>query len=263
MVGPEFSSCWLKLGRAEEHFNTFKAEIVAWLQGQPYVVSRKSDAEGRRHSLVVEIKSPPPLDRWALIAGDCIHNLRSVLDHLIYAVAVRESGSSPPPNAKNLQFPIADTPQGFAGQKRRIASLSGKVQARIEGSQPYHRPHPDLPPLLALLSEFDNSDKHRLLHVAFANVGSGKFSFTTVGLAPIMPSSFGYHPGPIESGAEFAWFTMEPPKRDVDYHYEATFVVSVAHAAGPSGRTVGELGYLLEILIAEVRRIVDDIGRIL
>jgi hypothetical protein len=262
MVGPEFTSCWLKLGRAEEHFNTFKAEIIAWNKGQPYIVSKKSDAEGRRHSLVVEIKNAP-LDRWALIAGDCIHNLRSVLDNLVYAVAVRESRVSPPPKARTLQFPIAESSQIFAKQNWRIASLSSKVQARIEGAQPYNRPHPELPPLLGILSEFDDFDKHRLLNVVFANVAHGKFSFTGVGQQPIIPSAFGYHPGTVESGAEFAWFTMQPPKRDVDYKYEATFVVSVTHSAGPSGRTTGELGYVLEILIAEVRRIVDDIGVLL
>ena len=258
MIGPEFASCWLKLGRAEEHFQTFKSEVIAWNNRNPYLITKKCDTEGRRHSLVVEIKSPPALDRWALIAGDCIHNIRSVLDNLVYAVAVVEAGSNPPPGAGKLQFPIAKTAEQFAKQRSRIASLSSSMQARIEGVQPYNRPRHDLPPLLSILNEFDNVNKHRLLNLVFANAAEGKLSFSSVNEPIIAPSSVVFYDGPIESGTELLHFTREPPKTDFDYKFLASMVISVAHEAGPSGRTTGELGYLLEILIAEVRSIVDS-----
>jgi hypothetical protein len=60
MVGPEFASCWLKIGRAEEHFNTFNAEFVEWMGCDPYSISTNSNADGSRYSVIVEIKHPPP-----------------------------------------------------------------------------------------------------------------------------------------------------------------------------------------------------------
>jgi hypothetical protein len=259
MVAPEFASCFLKLSRAEEHFNTFKLEVKEWKDSGPYVMSRKSDAGGRRHSQIIQIIKPAPVDRWALIAGDVVHNLRSVLDNLIYAIAVRESGRNPPPKARDLQFPVASTFERFEDKRRRrIATLSDKVQTRIERAQPYNRPHPQVPPLLALLSELDNLDKHNLLNVVISNVAGGKFSFTSSAQdGPFKPAEVGHHSGPVESGAELAYFTCDPPSRDVDYRHEADIVISIAHSAGPLGNTTTELGYVLEVLAEEVRMIVD------
>ena len=99
MVGPEFASCWLKIGRAQEHFKIFDSELGEWTNSKPYSILQKSDPEGCRHTLILELKRPFPADKWSLIAGDCIHNLRCALDHLVYALAVKNSGTTPPPDA--------------------------------------------------------------------------------------------------------------------------------------------------------------------
>ena len=256
MMGAEFASCLLKLGRAEEHLDTFKTEFQKWSDSEPYVITKKCNSDGSHHGLVIDIMNPPPQDRWSLIAGDCIHNLRSALDTVVYAVAVRESGVSPPPNADKLQFPITDCPEAFEVQrKRRIASLSVKTQAWIERAQPYNRPHKTNPPLLRILSEFSNSDKHRTLNVALQHASHGRFKF----LSPLMGSvpTLHYLRTPIHSGPEFVFFTLDPPKRDVNYKYDGAIAISVTHSPGPSGNTVSGLQDLLECLIAEVRRIIN------
>jgi len=257
MIGPEFASCWLKLGRAEEHLNTIKSELLVWMDSKPYSISRKCDPQGSRYSQILEIAKPAPYDRWSLIAGDCIHNLRSSLDSLVYAVAIRESGSSPPPGYDKLQFPITSSAENFAKQTYRLSSISNGARARIERAQPYNRPHQQLPPLLSLLSELDNLDKHRLLNVVMANVGEGKFSFALPG-GKLIPMKIGYHTGAVKSGTEVAYFIMDPPEQNVNYQHEATVVISMEHPAGPSGRTFGEIAYILAVLIAEVRRIVEQ-----
>src|SRR5947208_6882158 len=107
MLGPELANCWLKIGRADEHTKTVTEEISAWLNSKPYSLTSHRNPEGREHRLIFHLDSgASPCDRWSLICGDAIHNLRSALDHLIYAVAVREFKSDPPPNERNLQFPI-------------------------------------------------------------------------------------------------------------------------------------------------------------
>ena len=260
MIGPEFASAFLKLSRAKEHFDTVKTELILWAQTDPYLVFRKSNVDGSHHSLFVELKERPPLDKLSLLTGDCIHNLRSALDNLVYAVAIKVSGSNPPPNSDTLQFPIADTREAFTKQAWRLGPIKEpELVARFKRAQPYNRPHPQLPPLLRLLADFNNADKHRLLNVVIDNVQQGEFSITLPDdRSVILMPSFSYNPGPIKSGTEFASFTMNPPNPGVNYKYKATFVISIAHSAGPSGRAFGELGYILELLINEVETIVNS-----
>ena len=172
MPGKEFVSCWLKISRAEEHFNTLKSEIASWAKSGAYSIVKQCDSEGRRHSLVLNMKGQQPFDKWSLIASDCVQNLRGALDHSVYALAIQNSGGSPPPNASKLQFPICDSLAAFdlEVKKKRISGLSSKAQAFIEQAQPYNRWHPELPPILSVLRDFSDSDKHRLLNVAASHI---------------------------------------------------------------------------------------------
>ena len=257
-MGSEFDTCWLKIGRAEEHWNILCAENKAWVDGTPYNSSKRCNEDGSRHSFVVdEIKKHPPLDRWSLIAGDCIHNLRSTLDALVYVLAVRQSGCNPPPDEKKLQFPIVDTPEGFEEQRFRIATLGTPAQTLIERMQPYNRPHPELPPLLSLLRDFSNRDKHRLLNVVIANIQEVLMREEYLGDAP-QSIQRGYHQGPIQTGTEVAFVSVSPPRLDLTCHFKALIGISMEHPPGPSGRTFRQLVEILKLLMDEVKKIVEE-----
>src|ERR1035441_2446558 len=262
MAGSEFAVCRLKLGRAEEHFDSLKAEIALWKHSNPCVVAKKRDAEGSRHSFIIEIRNRPPLDRWSLIAGDCVHNLRTALDSLVYAIGIAVSGDNPPPEAHRLQFPIADTLELFVQQRSRIASLGASVNTRIEGAQPYRRPHQQLPPLLSLIRDFDNFDKHRLLNIVVASLTQGGITWKLSGDDQSTVTA-GQHVGPVESGTEVAYHVVSPPKQEMDYEYEGTVEVAVAHAPAPSGRGFTQIEYVLTALLEEVHGIVERFEDIL
>jgi hypothetical protein len=53
----------MKIGRAKEHFNSLKYEMLPRKETGPYRIVRKCDAKGRHHTLVVEIKNPAPVVR--------------------------------------------------------------------------------------------------------------------------------------------------------------------------------------------------------
>ncbi len=105
---PVFYGCRLKLMRAHEHLETIKNEVHAWSNSHPYHLVSQSNADATRHSLVLHIDKPAPLGHLSAVAADCFHNLRTVLDQFLHAVAIYESGENPPPNEGNLQFPICD-----------------------------------------------------------------------------------------------------------------------------------------------------------
>jgi hypothetical protein len=246
------TSWHLKIARAKEHFDALDSEVRTWVEAKPIAVVKEKDAEGRRHTLSAEIVNPPPLNRWSLIAGDCVHNVRAALDSLVYAIAVHETGLNPPANEKALQFPIANSPDDFKKQKNRIRSLSPAVQAAIEKAQPYNVPHQELPPALELLGALDIIDKHKMLNVMAAVPHHASVEMTGQGVI----SDVTMHRTGIQGKTEILSFTVKPPNPDLNYKGEALIVICVAHSPGPSKSPLSELAGVLQTIIEEVERIV-------
>lgn len=261
LTGKEFASCWTKIARANEHLNALKDEMLAWNTTRPYEARRRHDGTGARHSVTIHICKPPPLERWSVISGDCVHALRCALDHFAYAVAVHESKMDPPPGERVLQFPIADTPEKFAIAVKRIKALSERMQHNIEAVQPYHRPHAHVPPLLGLLRDLDDVDKHRLLHIVVSRQAQGRISFTAVDpTVPVIPTSIGYKTDAVEDGAEIVWFTVDPPNIGLQYEHETVMVIALSHAPGRSRETLTEVVAVLDWLGAEVTTVIQQLA---
>lgn len=110
------------------------------------------------------VRAPPP--DVALILGDAIHNLRGALDFTTWQLALVNKAPTEPTEkeAPQIQFPICDKPGGFAGSK-----VLGHIRQTAAKELALHQPYaPPLggahdPPLLALLRDLSNRDKHRLL----------------------------------------------------------------------------------------------------
>lgn len=235
--------------------------MLAWNATRPYEAKRRHDGTGARHSVTIHINNPPPLERWSVISGDCVHALRCALDHFAYAIAVHESKMDPPPGERMLQFPIADTPEKFAVAVKRIKALSKRMQHNIEAVQPYHRSHAHLPPLLGLLRDLDDVDKHRLLHIVVARQAQGRISFTAVDPAlPVIPTSIGYKTDAVEDGAEIVWFTVDPANTGLKYEHETVMVIALSHAPGRSGETLTEVVAVLDWLKAEVTTVIQQLA---
>ncbi len=107
----------------------------------------------------------------ALIVGDCVHNIRSALDHLAYQLALlHKDGKVNSPYS--VQFPIANTAERFTIEaKKGLGEVMQEYQKVIESYQPYHglAGRPDswsgsYTHQLSLLQELSNTDKHRLLN---------------------------------------------------------------------------------------------------
>ena len=250
-----------KIDRATEHLETLKSEIRAWLNSEPYGVIKKFEPESGRHSLILDVKGAANFERYALIAGDCAQNLRCALDHLVYNLAL-ESPKGMPDKPRVLQFPLCDTPDDFNGQRYRIASLTEEAQKFIESKQPYNRAHAELPPIMAVLNDFNNIDKHRLVHVTYNCNSTGQLSFTRA-VSQIVSLTVWLNK-PLENGDEIAHF-FSASKSEVPYNLQISLTVGVSHIPGPSRRTTSPLESVLVGMLEEVKRIVssaNDIGPI-
>jgi hypothetical protein len=100
---------------------------------------------------------------WALRAGEAVHNLRSALDHLVFAASKR-------PNNRT-QFPIyVDRCEFEVLSKRQIPRIPPAMRAVIEEAQPFDDPYGHGWHPLEALRVLSNADKHRDLATVVAAV---------------------------------------------------------------------------------------------
>jgi hypothetical protein len=162
-IAPPLEGVRLKLFRAYDHFRDIDVAV-----GEMY--AKQSKAAGHKvenqNELVVTWPDEPPLDpRFAIILGDCVHNLRSALDHLVAQLAILNN--APSAAIEKTAFPVCLSAADFKNSTvRKVAPyISRNALAEIEKLQPYSTGD-GVQDILWVLSQLDIIDKHRLLIVA-------------------------------------------------------------------------------------------------
>ena len=165
---PAKSSALRKFERGVEQVRRLCSEIEDYERASAYEFGLEVEARTPRSITYrcVATEREPPSDEWPLLAGEAIQNLRSSLDHVIWAKA--ES-----PTRQNA-FPICSAPHWFkkAVKRGRLHSVPDTVRATVERWQPYHR-SPDAPAVAMLeqLRELSDHDKHRMLTAVATVIG--------------------------------------------------------------------------------------------
>jgi hypothetical protein len=174
------SGAWAKWERAKGHLETLRTALGVTAES-PYGWTKRYRAtpERRRGGLeyrfyvdAVELDT----EDWALMAGDCLFNLRSALDHLVFDLHLKRfRGHVPEAIAEKTAFPIlTDRPTGRRGRSsdpakwREIKHLGFKQRRAIAWLQPYNRRNDKFREIRHAIGEIatlNNVDKHRHLHV--------------------------------------------------------------------------------------------------
>jgi len=259
----DLTSVFAKLTRSREHAQTIHNEVQAWMDRNPYGITKQVNADSTRYSLLLREIEAPPFLRWTLIFADAINNLRTALDHLVQAIAIAESGKTPPPHAKSLHFPITDSRLEFDERVRtkKLGDISDPVRAVFESLQPYNRPHPTLPPLLRILRDLNNTDKHRLLRLAYGAIAEGNLSF--VGDSPADGRQWQpvTNMGEVKDGTEI--FAMVCDRPTPNMHWDLKYIqiiIAIWHdkrdPSGPDFTSHTEFAALLKALTEEVQTII-------
>jgi hypothetical protein len=166
---PDFSGCWAKLARAMEHRNTLKSEV------EPGVVRPKKDRirmsakyQPRPGYYIFRVAEIPEtfMTRAGILIGDVAHNLRCVLDHLVWQLTlVKTNGRElQGARARRARFPILDEPLEGNIPPRDFHKSDALKDVRpehreiIEGFQPYNRTD-----ALSILRILSDRDKHRVI----------------------------------------------------------------------------------------------------
>jgi hypothetical protein len=205
---PNLLGCRYKISWAQHHFDDLKTNIDDFFTRNKYVVIVERGGGGHER-FVARVKNPPemPWIPWSLMIGDCVHNLRSALDYLVWELAGAD------PKDIHTMFPIYTNPTKYAqGARTRIARLPAEVQVLIEKLQPYNSaPTEELAnkSALAALNRLNNADKHQLLTFIAAMPNAGNIVFTIPERAPKPQHRIQAFDVPLEHDAIVAELTFE------------------------------------------------------
>jgi hypothetical protein len=252
---------WVKIDRALDHIDALDKSIQAWISKyDPYSVREEHgpylhiEPDGPPHTLmsgmtrtalVLHVSEPFPVE-WSALIGDAVHNLRSALDNLAFALNAK--GYADATNGRVLtdedaatsEFPIignvnrkgnvADGNVIFANARRKIAHVDPAARAIIEGIQPCKRREEWATDPLWLIHDLDRIDKHRELVISTAamdrldgrhfKIDGPVFSYDlTLGVGKT-----------LDDGGELAsWVTIDDsvtgpgPYAKVEYDFNFTF----------------------------------------
>ena len=133
-----------RLDKTLYHLESLKAERDAWREEHPRRLWTEFDPKSGKKVLWTQVLKPPP-SSLSLIAGDCIHNLRSALDNLAFQLALAHQrrplsskikGDSASPI---LSKDIAKDPDSLGKFDRMTGGIDLLAKAEIERLQPYKR----------------------------------------------------------------------------------------------------------------------------
>ena len=246
MGRPSLEAVDLKLNRAKDHFYALSEQITAFqTDPESYSLALEHEAErGLGVCRVAEVHSPPV--GIGLGIGECLHQYRTALDHLLFQLVIAHQKGRPAAKVeRRAEFPIFNSGPKFRRMNKRkgvpapgsgrskIQDIAPEAQAIIERLQPYHRrKNPDTRSLRQL-QELSNIDKHRLLHVTYSAFKGSDFEFEVANVAGL--TDFGFRPGPLKRNAPVATWRAMPidPSRGmkVDVKIELTTDITFGKAS--------------------------------
>lgn len=254
-------SVQLKLGRAHIQLQALGMLISGWVSRNPITADCEL-REGRLGFKLIQNKftEPPPLEEWGLIAGEIIHNIRSSLDNLVYALA--RTHRDPPNKPQRLAFPIYQDKAEFKKNGRRnIDQLPSAAADLIEKIQPFNRDGspalniPDRDPLV-LLNNLSNADKHRVPHLVLIapteishNV-SVQFYSEDDAMANTPPDVEAWA-GPLDPNVVLLEYKTNRPIASVSGKYEGRAIVTIVSHCEPITETLQALHNYTALVVAQ------------
>jgi hypothetical protein len=215
MEAPELASVRAKIRRAEHHLHDIDLALTLLIgsdptANQPVIFDYESDGK----EIIVRLTECKPIDpALPLMIGDCLHNLRSALDHLVYRLALNNGASID--SAGKTFFPVYLTKAKFDDRVKKLVKpfISSAALTEIEKCQPYSAYDVPEEADVWILNRLDIFDKHRLLVVAGQKCAPTEFTLTVVATGErrheIIPEP---QWKPVEDGAEIIRFRfVDPP----------------------------------------------------
>lgn len=246
--------------RGVKYLDQLHAEVSEYLgsEPKPYRITGNFERDRREYVLKGEVIEPiEDPERWSLVLGDALHNLRSALDHLIWQLVILNTGKKG--GTENL-FPIATTGSRYWSiskngrqslRDRALKGVSDEHRAVIDRLQPYRTPEFGPTKLLRTLRDLSNYDKHRLLNPLLCAIDAAGENAIHLSVNEDAGEVIGYsvQPFPPEGEAEILACELSCPGENPEVSMDREPAVSIGFGESPIrasdlprlGVTVGEI----------------------
>ncbi len=153
-----------RLKRADQNIVNLHDEITTFFKKCDYPIIPHPNDKEWQNAVDYHRNLEIPL-RFAVLAGEIVHHLRSSLDHLVW---IFSSAKARTENSVSIAFPILwrdpPTPKELKRFDRNIQGITdSRVRDIITALQPYHRGGDGIDDPLAIVHEMNRYDKHREL----------------------------------------------------------------------------------------------------
>lgn len=253
---------------ALDHLEHLAGELAAWIHENSRLTTHRHYLGKREYVVWVTTKELGSAG-LAVEIGEFLHDLRSGLDHLAYALAVRFTGEPLPKKiAEDSEFPIfgdedrqgtpGKGPELFRAAARKIAGVDPAAQTVIESLQPYHLGADFRTHELWRLYDLARVDRHRLLHLSVIHSGGVMWNpAANLNVYTVGPGEIVSHGGEIEPGkrTEVARMPVIPinPKERVYMDVKPALEIVFAADSPAAGESVPEvLGRIYNYVINDV-----------
>lgn len=248
-----------KLSRGHEKLQELQELVNGHVEANPITLVAEPQGEAPSSEYLVKIEefnAPDYVDIGVRI-GEALHLYRSILDNLIWHLAIKNTEQDPPPKPTSVGFPIIHLKENWKSRGLpKIASIADEQVAIVRSAQPFRARHAPKPEPLGLLAALNNTDKHRVIipmavmPKTFHQVGEVTTDRPEV---TFYPSSTG---NPVEKDATVYIFRFSQPTM-VNMQYDGTFAISLDLAGfrNVSINTTYPFDRLLNDVANEVQRI--------
>jgi hypothetical protein len=250
---------WMfKLVRAADLYNFIYEQSATYIKDQ-----LKHDATPQRIGndewdilTWLEVEDPDPT--FGVWAGELIHDVRSALDQLVYALVSENDNDA----GEHTQFPIYDSETNWIRDieerdpTRNPSPIRGVTDdefAFIKAAQPYHLAHKKRAghPLMQLL-RMSNVDKHRTLHAAAIRTSAPtRVFYQPEGYVMILKKTLTKPGTLVKAGAEIGrvkrrLIAVPPPGTQVQLRIQGVTELVFMQEGKPPIAGVNDLGLIIQ-----------------
>lgn len=152
-----FETAKLKIERADHHIDDLDTTFSRFVRDNQYEPSVANHPETETARIHIEFaRAAPPLNWYATIIGDAIHNLRTALDHMTWEMVGNDGGTQ----NRQLKFPVGNSRARFEVACNGIRTPSQVVKDALVALEAFPGGKGET---LYQLSLLDNADKHTVL----------------------------------------------------------------------------------------------------
>jgi hypothetical protein len=205
-----------KLNRADENINSLNREIATFFKQHPAggLSEDKQKAVDELFQFNATREIPP---RFSVLIGETAHNLRSSLDHVVWALSSQESRLGKDQNA--IGFPVflteplpKDLLKGGSYQRKIQGIRAPQLLGIINDLQPYQRGNDATDTDIAIIHELNRLDKHRQLNLVEHRI-NGRISIPVSETYVISPTY----------GAQKTRTTVDPRQLKIEFTFTIAF----------------------------------------